>query len=246
MQKLHKKIVLTGTVKLLTGSHIGDSKEGVEIGGVDLPVVRRKDDGSPYLPGSSIKGKMRCLSEQACGINWNNQFNAEKEGAGKGITDLFGSKDGISRIIVRDAFLTEDSKNRLQKLTTLDMPYTEIKFENTIDRVKGVAEHPRQIERVPAGAVFKVEFVINVFDKPDANDDEIKQTEERLLKTFKNALNLLLDDYLGGHGSRGYGQIELVDGKLSRTDKAYRIEGESLQIKTSQSTDFVVVPSSAN
>ena len=87
------------------------------------------------------------------------------------------------------------------------MPYTENKFENTIDRVKGVANHPRQMERVPAGAEFAAEFVINVWD----NDKE-----EELMKLFKKGLNMLENDYLGGSGSRGYGQI--VFGELKKTE----------------------------
>jgi CRISPR-associated protein Csm3 len=71
-------------------------------------------------------------------------------------------------LIVRDAVLTEESRSFLLGASNLDMPYTENKWENVIDRTKGVAEHPRQTERVPAGAVFHAEFVLNVWD----NDNE--------------------------------------------------------------------------
>lgn len=83
----------------------------------------------------------------------------------------------------------------------LDMPYTENKWENVIDRTKGVAEHPRQSERVPAGAVFNAEFIINVWD-----DDN----EAELMELFNKGIRLLENDYLGGSGSRGYGQIEFA------------------------------------
>lgn len=78
------------------------------------------------------------------------------------------------------------------------MPYTEGKWENVIDRVKGTAEHPRQTERIPAGVSFDVEFVINVWD----NDDE-----HALMNLLEKGINALENDYLGGSGSRGYGQI---------------------------------------
>ena len=67
--KLYKKLIIRGTLKCLTGLHIGASKETAEIGGVDLPVVRRKDNNEPFIPGSSLKGKIRCLLEQVTGTN---------------------------------------------------------------------------------------------------------------------------------------------------------------------------------
>jgi CRISPR-associated protein Csm3 len=82
------------------------------------------------------------------------------------------------------------------------MPYSEIKFENTIDRVRGVTVKGgiRQFERVPAGAEFNIEFIINIFEGDDEN---------ALLQTFKNGIKLLENDYLGGSGSRGYGQVKV-------------------------------------
>ncbi len=213
--KLHEKIIITGELELLTGLHIGDSKDNVEIGGVDNPVVRRKDNNQPYIPGSSLKGKMRALLEIATGTNANNDFkkNAYKNKENKKYIDeengqyiplLFGSAgdDGNpSRIIVRDAYLTEEWAKNLAESEFTDMPYTEIKFENVINRIKGTAEHPRQIERVPAGAKFNVEFVINIFE-------EEKENEDKYLNLLKSAIKLLEDDYLGGSGSRGYGKVK--------------------------------------
>jgi CRISPR-associated protein Csm3 len=89
----------------------------------------------------------------------------------------------------------------------LDMPYTENKFENVIYRVKGIAQHPRQTERVPAGAEFNAEFIINVWD-----DDK----EEELMALFEKGIRLLENDYLGGSGSRGYGQIKF--GEMKKTE----------------------------
>jgi CRISPR-associated protein Csm3 len=177
--------------------HIGGSKDSVEIGGIDNPVIKvatREPKNQPYIPGSSLKGKMRCLLEQVNG--------ATKVGASDVINNLFGhaEKDNSqpSKLIVRDAYLTADSVKKLVE-ASLDMPYTENKFENTIDRVKGKAEHPRQSERVPAGAEFDVEMVINVWDNDNA--DALKQL-------LQQGIALIENDYLGGSGSRGYGQVK--------------------------------------
>ena len=213
MEKLIKKIRINTTITLLSGLHIGGSSENVEIGGIDNPVIKLATKGNqPYIPGSSIKGKIRCLLEQAAG--------ASNVGLNNEVNNLFGitenSRLGInenrpSKVIVRDAMLSDDSAKTLRGCDNLDMPYTEGKWENVIDRVKGVAEHPRQTERVPAGAVFNVEFIINVWD------DDI---EENLMSLFKRGLHLLENDYLGGSGSRGYGQIKFGEMQLTELSEA--------------------------
>lgn len=205
--KLYKKIIITGKLELLTGIHIGDSKESVDIGGVDSPVVRRKDDNRPYIPGSSLKGKMRCLLDIAHGQTDTTRLPDHPIGR------LFGAlapnKDtpgNPSRLIVRDADLNKHSAKEIQDKGFTDMPYTEVKFENKIDRIQGVAEGGlRQFERVPAGAIFDVGFVINVIANSDA--DAIA-AEKEMLELFYAGIRLLEDDYLGGSGSRGYGQVK--------------------------------------
>lgn len=199
MAQLIKKIKITSRLQVLTGLHIGGSKENVEIGGIDCPVIKvatRKNQ--PYIPGSSLKGKMRCLLEQVAGV--------AKVGDSEKVNQMFGTakKDNTlpSKLIVRDAYLTEESVAQLEVCDALDMPYTENKFENTIDRVAGKAEHPRQQERVPAGAEFAVEMILNIWD-----DDN----EKELIAMLEEGIRLIENDYLGGSGSRGYGQVKFED-----------------------------------
>ena len=194
MKQLIKKIKINTTIEVLTGLHIGGSKENVEIGGIDTPVIKlATKDNQPYIPGSSLKGKMRCLLEQVAGAN--------NVGDNNEINNLFGfSNNQPSKNIVRDAMLTEKSVMELKNADNLDMPFTEGKWENVIDRVEGIAD-PRQIERVPAGAVFDAEFVINIWD-----DD--KEKEEVIMQMFKKGIALIENDYLGGCGSRGSGQVK--------------------------------------
>ena len=213
MKQLIKKIKIQTSITLVTGLHIGGSSDNVEIGGIDNPVIKLATRGNePYIPGSSLKGKMRCLLEQAAG--------APKVGMDQKVNNLFGITESRtlntdnkpSKLIVRDAILSKESKEALLACDNLDMPYTENKWENVIDRTKGVAEHPRQSERVPAGAVFNAEFVLNIWD-----DDN----EQELMALFEKGIRLLENDYLGGSGSRGYGQIkfgEFVKTELSDTN----------------------------
>lgn len=208
MEKLVKKIKIQTSIALITGLHIGGSSDNVEIGGIDNPVIKLATRGNePYIPGSSLKGKMRCLLEQAAG--------ASQVGMNKEVNNLFGITESKtlktdnqpSKLIVRDAILSKESKEALLACDNLDMPYTENKWENVIDRTKGVAEHPRQSERVPAGAIFNAEFVLNIWD-----DDK----EDELIGLFEKGIRLLENDYLGGSGSRGYGQIKF--GEFVKTE----------------------------
>lgn len=225
LPKLSRKILIKGTLECKTGLRIGDSKDSIEIGGIDLPVI--KDiSGRPYIAGSSLKGKMRSLLEYACGkVTFREPAHI--------IGQLFGAlppdKDGIgtpSRIIVRDAILTDDWRLKLENSAYTDVPYLEVKFENTISREKGTAEHPRQLERIPAGAQFHVEFVINVFT------GDGQPTEEDLLNTFEAAIKLLETDYLGGSGSRGYGKVkfdlpkpyQIIEISYDETQKKWKVE----------------------
>lgn len=201
MKQLVKKIRINTTIELLTGLHIGGSDDSVEIGGIDNPVIKLATrDNQPYIPGSSLKGKMRCLLEQIEG--------AAKVGGSEKINNLFGysATNQPSKLIVRDAMLTQTSAKALRECDNLDMPYTEGKWENVIHRVKGTAEHPRQTERIPAGAKFDVEFVVNVWDDDNADS---------LIDLLQKGINALENDYLGGSGSRGYGQIKFGDHKIT-------------------------------
>ena len=65
--KLKKKIIYTGTIVLKTGLHIGGTNTALNIGGPDKFVVRNPINQLPYIPGSSLKGKMRSLIELAFG-----------------------------------------------------------------------------------------------------------------------------------------------------------------------------------
>ena len=206
MNKLLYKVKLTGKIKVITGLHIGAGNEKVEIGGLDNPVVRSPlKDNEPYIPGSSLKGKIRSLLELAHGTNCvDNEHNKSDcpickvfgAGASKKYKDVHGS-----RIIFRDAYLTKESKEKLEQAPT-DFHLTEVKYETAIHRVTGTAKGGslRTIERIPADAEFEFSLIVNVFEN---------ESEEKIKELLKQGIALLNEDYLGGSGSRGYGQIEM-------------------------------------
>jgi len=211
--KLNKKIVFNGKITLVTGLHIGGTNAALNIGGPDKFVVRNPINNIPYIPGSSLKGKLRSLIElyYGCSTIKNNGDAVASEDPMSKSGYLFGTagkednKKRASRLIIRDAELDIiDSK----KFENTDLPYTESKTEVNIDRVTAKA-NPRTFERVPAGAVFKLNMVLNVFQDED---------ETQLKNTLQLAIQLLEDDYLGGHGSRGYGQVKIsIDKEEEKT-----------------------------
>lgn len=196
--KLIKKIKYTGELTLITGLHIGGSNTSLGIGGIDSAIVRNPIDKLPYIPGSTIKGKMRSLLEMYFGYTDDGKPTTDPNNV---VGRLFGTTNGNkggsrSRIVVRDAFLNTQKSERLKNA---ELYYAESKTENAIDRIK-VSSNPRTIERVPAGAVFDINFILDVYDGDN---------EEELKKTIDLGISLLENDYLGGNGSRGYGQVKI-------------------------------------
>lgn len=201
-KKFLANVVIKGKMEVKTGLHIGGSKEKLEIGGVDSPVIRDPHTRLPYIPGSSLKGKMRMLLEFALGkVREDGKPSEDEE-----ITRIFGTSAketelGPTRLVVRDAYPDETTKKMWENIDS-ELQYTEYKPENSIDRITSEA-NPRFLERVVKGSKFDVEFVYSVYDW----DDEGKDDKENLGRVFE-ALRLLEHSGLGGNISRGYGRIE--------------------------------------
>ena len=129
------------------------------------------------------------------------------------IKTLFGDagkgddKNTVTRLLVRDANLDATKFKQTFSGVELELEYSESKWENTINRKTGTAEHPRQLERVPSGAEFTFELVYDEYDDNMA---------DKHLTSIRTAMRLLEGDYLGGSGSRGYGKICFKDVKCQR------------------------------
>jgi len=232
--KLTRISKITGKIELLSGLHIGSGNTEMHIGGTDNPVIKNPITQEPYIPGSSIKGKKRSLLEWRSGViavtegkplGFGHIARLDREQAeqGKTILKLFGgapeggSQDealvqeiGPTRLAFWDCALTRDWVKMMRDKNLL---LTETKMENMIDRIRGVAEHPRNTERVPAGAVFEFQLTLKVHDNED------------LLDTILVGLRLLELGGLGGSGSRGYGKVRF---------RALALDGEDLQARLEQ------------
>lgn len=209
----------TGSLELVTGLHIGSGNNEMHIGGTDNPVIKNPVTNQPYIPGSSLKGKMRSLLEWRAGVvgeaegkplgfkhlgklagnqlvqgkNILRLFGGAPEGAGA--DDQLLEEIGPTRLAFWDCNL---DPNWVADMQGRNLLLTETKMENMIDRIKGVAEHPRNTERVPAGARFDFRLTVKVLD------------DEDLLDEILRGLRLLELTGIGGSGSRGYGKLRFV------------------------------------
>jgi CRISPR-associated protein Csm3 len=273
--KFKGKYIITADLRCLTGLHVGGTQEGFEIGGLDNPVIKDPFTEYPYIPGSSLKGKMRNLLEWIVPCNSNgdscivkaikekvkgkyknkkdedlkkrlceltkkpeSEFNGKSKdelldeiakhevvkdeikpcSCGKcDVCIVFGSSaeteeiSGPTRLTIRDSFPTGLFKDDGNRISTSEKPQegttianwqilgenTELKMENTIDRLTSSAD-PRQMERVPADSVFKVEMVYDVYENEDI---------QRMRIIFQG-MQLLEESFLGGSGSRGSGKVK--------------------------------------
>ena len=212
--KLRKILRIRAVLLAKTGLRIGMSRDQMAIGDLDNPVIRNPLTDEPYIPGSSLKGKLRYLLEWSLGGDYilkaKDKHVYASDDPKDPVARIFGlapendqksleaaRERGPTRLLVRDAYLLEDSKRALERTAARGGLYTEIKQEVFIPRLGGNA-NPRTTERVPAGARFGVEMAYRVLDDLD---------EVYFQKYLLKALELLEVDGLGGHISRGYGQV---------------------------------------
>ena len=201
MERIEKVLKYSGKLKVLTGLHIGGGNDAVEIGGSDSPVIKDKISGMPYIPGSSLKGRMRWLLEKTRG-----EYEAKTGGPGNDpsriTTKIFGSMaEGTTptRVVFKDCYLTPEYA---KKFTDGEWDI-ELKMENTIDRISGGVRKTggglRNAERVPAGVEF--DFTLSLMVMTGDSEEEFKSIIE-------DGVKLVELTYIGGSGSRGYGSVK--------------------------------------
>src|SRR5579862_9214095 len=258
--KLIGKLLLEGELHCETGLHVGAGKGSLEIGGADNPVVKDAF-GLPYIPGSSLRGKLRSLLEQSSGLAVPRElvYISKRKGQEVRIHQserpddeiclLFGRNPGRmervggealestaatpARLTVYDAPLITESITP-QMRENMDDELTEVKSENAIDRITSQA-NPRTLERVPAGARFHVRMVLDVLCEED------KALAARLVE----GLRLLEDDALGGGGSRGSGRVRFANLKLVWRNRTFYSTGGA-ETELASASDLTAVQALAN
>jgi len=218
--KWEKIVELRFQITCLEGLRIGGSGGGLEIGELvdaNLSVIRDPGTGEFYVPGSSLKGKLRSVLEKKIG-----QIESEPCGCGRAdclVCKVFGAHKNPNaqcaptRIVVRDARLSARSREALESAEKEGRPTVELKTENVINRRTGTAEHPRTGERVLPGTVFDAEILLHVYsgDNPKEFADFVRQ-----------GLAIIQEgSSLGASGSRGYGKVrfDALNEKITPLDQ---------------------------
>ena len=211
----------TGKIVLQSGLHIGAGDTEMRIGGTDNPVIKHPHTLEPYIPGSSLKGKVRSLLELRSGLIGKRKkldggplalkdyryARGEEREACAAILKLFGisgadqdetGEIGPSRASFADCALDPDwKKSAFEKNLVL----SEVKSETAIDRISGTALNRslHSTERVPADTQFSFSITVKQMEG-----------DENLEKLLFQGLKLLELDALGGSGSRGYGRVKFL------------------------------------
>ena len=250
--QLQGKIFIIGEIEAATGLHIGGSAGELDIGGVDNPVIRNPLTREPYIPGSSLRGKMRSLLDRHHSRELNqpigqvriHQCKTLDEYKDCPICPVFGIAanrlfEGLipTRLIVRDALLTAETRERFDQIDT-DMPYTEVKTEVAIDRITSAAT-PRQNERVPAEATFGPMEMVHSLYTLDSDSEGSVDREIALFDAVLTGMELLEDDYLGGSGSRGSGKIAFRKLRIIFKSRRYYEDPQSAPATTLAQGDGV-------
>ncbi len=246
--KLVGKLILEGDLECQTGLHIGAGKGSLEIGGADNPVVKDAF-GLPYIPGSSLRGKLRSLLEQSSGMAVPSElvYLSRRKGQEVRIHQserpddeiclLFGRNPGRMERVASDSHGDSHDNGAASpaRLTVYDAPLiaesiTPQMRENLDDELTEVKSenavdritsqaNPRTLERVPAGARFHFRIVLDILCHED----------RELLPRLIEGLRLLEDDSLGGGGSRGNGRVRLASLKLTWRSREFYSTGSAEQ-----------------
>ncbi len=214
MRKL-EHYVISGTIELKSGTRIGGSDDVLQIGGTDLTCIKDPVTERPYLPGSSLKGRMRSELErhhERFGRDPNTPCGCAQDACP--VCRIFGPHNntrhqlGPSRILVRDAPLLEGGE-------------LEHKTEAIIQRQSNTAQHPRTVERVAPGSKFSLEIGLQVFDLDgrfeyeDLDGNKVRGADA-LQEVIVHALELIENTGIGSGTSKGYGAVEIHLEKIAQ------------------------------
>lgn len=264
--KLLGYIKITGEIEAITGLHIGGTADSIDKGGIDNPVIKNPVTNEPYIPGSSLRGRMRSLLEKRNALYnntklspltskkdiWMEIYEEEVDAMNSEVCRVFGNsmsdRSVPSILIVRDALYTDKTCEDYMQGGKGGLPITEAKMEIAVDRITAHAL-PRTIERVPAGAKFSFEIIYKVQTyengKFELNTNDARtKSDEKLIVDLQNILWALeqieTHDGLGGNTSRGHGQVKICIKDLNsvhfKEDKA-NVDGKLSKCKPLSQAD---------
>ncbi|MFG6105551.1 type III-A CRISPR-associated RAMP protein Csm3 [Leptolyngbyaceae cyanobacterium CCMR0082] len=174
------KLRIVSTLTAETGLHIGGSGESLDIGGIDKPVIRDPMTQQPYLPGSSLKGKLRSTLERLLNkplnrpggsgtyryesddvVDGYSEISNERYVAFEGsatcpVSRLFGSTGNNCWIKTSDAEAAELKDNNSRTTIIENESYTRVKGRNAPARLivrdcHLIEESVKQLAKIDTG-----------------------------------------------------------------------------------------------
>ena len=246
--RLQGKLFIEMDIEAVTGLHIGGSSTALDIGGLDNIVIRDPLTDKPYIPGSSLRGKMRSLWEKYHGLPQN--FEIQKgnvyihglpirQNGGHWERNEKFPENNAQKISEFQADFNDDAVLRIFGLTG-DFPVpnpTRLIVQDAFLSARSAAEMENLsipytetkweavIDRVTSAAVPRqLERVPagSIFDKGrliySVFDKDL--TDLDWFFDLFEMLALVEDDYLGGSGSRGSGRVAFKNIRVKRKSKA--------------------------
>lgn len=232
---------INGYIYLRSGLRIGGNKDTMQIGGIDSPVIKNPITGTPYIPGSSLKGKMRFLLEAHYGLispngrgavpglnarpnleqysHWENNKIALIFGHLNHATVESGRPPYPTRVIFRDCNVegaiepgTELNEGNINR----DLDGLREKMASNFSEAKIEVAIDRLSGTVGGSGPRTLERIPAgvVFDFSLTLRLFEEDEGPEFLEILKQGLKLLQNDALGGSGSRGYGRIEFFGLKI--------------------------------
>jgi CRISPR-associated RAMP protein, Csm3 family len=270
-------VIIKYEMKALTGLRVGGTKENFDIGGLDNPVIKtlgmiedydgRKNnlpEGAPYIPGSSLKGKMRSLLEWAKGrVEYmieeakknskekKERKEREEQGENEEVKQA-GNPCICGRCEICKVFGT-GSAETLKKLGLEELPgpprlrvfdayptwesiqkLQETLGENIFTEIKTENAINRLTSRANPRKVERVPAGVVFFGEMAFH--LFTKEDPELLKVVFEGMRLLEDDYLGGYGSRGSGKVRFENIEVILRPKAYYFGEKSKEERLTQKT----------
>jgi CRISPR-associated protein Csm3 len=251
------KYIISGKIVCETGLHIGGTTEGFEIGGLDNPVIKDPLTDYPYIPGSSLKGKMRHLLEWSLGKNSFSgeayHFTVDKKSKGEptfgpcscghcqacvifGVTPDTGVKEeelkeGSFAISYETFRITGPTRLTIRDAFPTEetlLEWTKFLGENIFTELKT----ENALDRITSEANPRTMERVPAGSKFTFESvfDVYHSKDIDLLKNLFMAMHLLESSTLGGSGSRGSGSMRFDDLSIEYRPVTYYKTGSGQKI----------------
>lgn len=202
-RKIASRIIVTGTLTLLTPARFGGDSKGDQL--TDMPLLRDLKEGLPLLPGASIAGAMRAyLREWALGYEENERSNRSSV-----VQELFGDvleqESRESYLIIEDAY-AEKLESEFRPGVSIDPTTRTVKQDE-----KGRGQL-YDMQLLQTGTQFPLHIELALPEKEN-EQKQLKQALAVALTGFERG-----EIGLGARKRRGFGECQVTSWRVETYD----------------------------